>query len=96
MNNDEKFLPGEVVDVEIEVEELFNYIIFPSKAIINENDAFYIFYYENGYAFKKVVNPIWIDDEQCAILNSEDYSELKVIHEGQSALENNQPVELMN
>ena len=96
INDDEKFLPGEVVDVEIDVEELLNYIIFPSKAIINENDTFYIFYYANGYAFKKVINPVWIDEEQCAILNSEDYSELKIIYEGQSTLEDNQPVELLN
>ena len=97
INNDsEIMIPGEVVDVQLELEEFSNYFVFPSKAVINEKDIFYIYYYMEGYAYKKIVEPIWIDSKNCAIKNYDDQLDLRIIYEGQSTLEDGQPVELKN
>ena len=75
-NENKKFLPGEVVEVEIETEAFENYLIFPSKAVININNKFYVFIYDNGYAYKIEIEPNWVDNENCAIENFDDYNEL--------------------
>ena len=35
-------IPGEVVDVQLELEEFSNYFVFPSKAVINERYFLYL------------------------------------------------------
>ena len=95
-NSEEKFLPGEVVEVELNIEEYNNYFIFPAKAVLNQGNDFYIFYYDNGIAFKEYITPIWIDDQNCAIENSMELSEINIILNGQFNLEDGQPVEILN
>lgn len=97
LNNENKnFLPGEVVEVEIETEAFENYLIFPSKAVLNINNKFYIFIYDNGYAYKMEIKPNWIDNENCAVENSDNYDELTIITEGQSNIQDSQLVEAIN
>ena len=95
-NENKKFLPGEVVEVEIETEAFENYLIFPSKAVVNINNKFYVFIYDNGYAYKIEIEPNWVDNENCAIENFDDYNELIIITEGQSNIQDSQLVEAIN
>ena len=57
---------------------------------------FIFFYYDNGIAFKEYITPIWIDDQNCAIENLMELSEINIILNGQFNLEDGQPVEILN
>ena len=50
----------------------------------------------SGYAYKIEIEPNWVDNENCAIENFDDYNELIIITEGQSNIQDSQLVEAIN
>tara|TARA_Y100001936_G_scaffold241477_1_gene277367 strand:- start:5086 stop:6165 length:1080 start_codon:yes stop_codon:yes gene_type:complete len=94
-NSSDKFIPGEVIEIEIEIEKFENYIAIPSKAILNEGSKSFIFIETNGKAKKINIKPILLNSNE-SIVEAESIPELtRIIVEGYSGLEDGNKVKVI-
>ena len=94
-NSKENFIPGEVIEIQIQIQQFENYIAIPSKAILNEGDKSFIFVEVNGVAKKINVSPIPLNNNE-SIVKAETVPELtRIIIEGYSGLEDGAKVEVI-
>ncbi len=91
-NKKNAFIPGEVVEVEVVIDEYIDYISFPSSAIIMEEDKYFLFIVKNNVAEKIRIKPIQLNNELFIVSQDQIPNLYKIIINGQAKLENKDEV----
>jgi len=91
-NKKNVFIPGEVVEVEVIVDEYKDYISFPSSAIIMEEDKYYIFIVKDETAKKIKISPIQLNNQSFIVPQNQIPNLYKIVVNGQAKLEDNDKV----
>ena len=87
INDENNLIPGEVVEIEIEIENFENYISIPSSSIIIENNISYLFLERNNIVKRIEINPIQLNNKESLVKDSEIPDSYRVITQGQSNLQ---------
>ena len=87
INDENNLIPGEVVEIEIEIENFENYISIPSSSIIIENNKSYLFLERNNIVKRIEIKPIQLDNKDSLVKDSEIPDSYRVITQGQSNLQ---------
>jgi membrane fusion protein (multidrug efflux system) len=91
-NEENRLIPGEVVEVEIEISEYKNHISFPSTAIVMEGDKYFLFLEKDNTVKKIQIIPTQLDN-QVSIVPQNQIPELhRIIINGQARLEGNEEI----
>ena len=91
-NKKNAFIPGEVVEVEVVIDEYIDYISFPSSAITMEEDKYFLFIVKNNVAEKIRIKPIQLNNELFIVSQDQIPNLYKIIINGQAKLENKDEV----
>lgn len=93
-NKQNHFIPGEVVEVEVVVDQYSNYISFPSSSIILEEDKYFIYIVKDEIVKKITVSPIQLNKELFIVPENQIPVSYKIIVNGQAKLETNDKVRI--
>jgi membrane fusion protein, multidrug efflux system len=94
VNNQDNWLAGEIVNMEIPIELLSDVVVVPRTAVLSDSNELFIFVYQEGKALKVPVNVEWINDREGTISADLIPSDSSIIVEGHAGLAGGQIVKL--
>jgi len=94
LDNKYDWWAGEVVNLEIPIEQLQDIVLIPRDAVLSNNKELFVFIYKGGKAIKQPVTVTWINGDTGAIPSSIIPSGTQVIVEGHVGLAEGQSVDL--
>lgn len=95
VDEDNNWLPGEIINMEVPIELLRDVVKVPRTAILSDSNNVFVFIYADGIAKKVPIEVTWLNDEQGAISSDSLPRGSKIIIEGNAGLADDQPVRII-
>lgn len=95
LENDNNWLPGEIVNLHIPIKKLENVITVPITSVLSDSNELFVFLAKDGKSIKVPVNVTWIDDKTGLINASLLPQDAMLITEGSSGLSDGQRIRIV-